>query len=198
MSKYDFEHLGAYRHAVDLDDDNQPPPCEVLLVGEDNPQSAWPSHALYPYPVGCAGYNFAENITGVGTSHQLATWRTNLCNPNWSAPKARERATALVLTPGVPWRVIVMLGRKVSRAFEKALDRYIEKPELILPFSVKRAVHRVNFAGKVATESDIDWIMLVSLPHPSGRCREWNDLATVHRARALLARVAPEWYGELG
>jgi hypothetical protein len=32
---------------------------------------------------------------------------------------------------------------------------------------------------------------LLYLPHPSGRCRIWNQAASVHRARALVATYAP-------
>jgi hypothetical protein len=42
----DLEHLGAHRRSDIFG------PCEVLLVGEDNPQSAAPEHALYPWPPG--------------------------------------------------------------------------------------------------------------------------------------------------
>lgn len=189
MSRGTHEHLGAWRY----DPDNQP--CDVLLVGEDNPQSSNPSDALYPYPVHCAGWNFAENIANVGTGHQLATWRTNLCAGRWAAKEARARARALVVTEGVPWRVIVMLGRKVADAFRYANPTTsIPTIEKFEPFTVTRIIHRVN-PSPAPTKADLDWIALVSLPHPSGRCRDWNNPANVHRARALLASVAPSWYG---
>src|SRR6185312_14593546 len=80
-------------------------------------------NALFPYPVGCAGHRYAELITDVGAATHLATWRTNLCNPRWSMNAARARADLLLRTPGTPWSVIVMLGRKVSDAFARATKR---------------------------------------------------------------------------
>lgn len=183
----DAESCGAWRY--DLPDHE----CPVLLVGEDNPRSEDPRHALYPYPVHCAGYNFAENIANVGVGHQLATWRTNLCNPTWSIRAAVERARELVDAPGVPWRVIIMLGTKVSGAFERALADRFSPPLKVQPFTTHRVVRRVLEGSR--TRAEIDWMLLVSLPHPSGRCRAWSNPAQIHRARALLASASPEWYG---
>lgn len=171
-SSHRFEHLGAHRY--DLDHDRA---CPVLLVGEDNPLSVAPECALYPYPAGCAGYRFAEDIANVGTGHHLATWRTNLCSPRWSARAARERAEVL-LAKDAPWKVIVMLGRKVARAFATAVDG--DASAEVEPFCGAA----VEPEGK----------LLISLPHPSGRNRIWNDLAQVHRARKTLADAAPDWY----
>jgi hypothetical protein len=181
------EFLGAHRYDVDQRH------CPVLLVGEDNPHSEDPKDALYPYPVGTAGYNLAENITDVGVGHQLATWRTNLCSPRWSAKAARERALALVKAPGVPWRVIIMLGAKVASAFKSALESTHVDIKLE-PFTTYRALHSID--DKSSFFAKLEWITLVSLPHPSGRCRVWKDEAQVHRARVLLATAAPTWYGD--
>lgn len=188
MTPSDAEHTKAYRY------DDLARPCPVLVVGEDNPQSADPREALYPYPVGCAGYNYAENIANVGSSHHLATWRTNLCNPTWNKKQAELRALDLVIAEGVPWRTIVMLGRKVAGAFAGALSAY-NPPLKFAPFTITRVLHRVRECP-TPTAADLDWIQLVSLPHPSGRCREWGNPVNVHRARALLAAAAPGWYGE--
>jgi hypothetical protein len=180
MNPYRKEFAGAHRYTVGDE------ACPVLLVGEDNPYSAAPENALFPYPIGCAGFNFAEKITGFGSSHQLATWRTNLCSPRWSAAAARERALALVVTEGVPWRVIVMLGRKVAGAFAKGLEQMYNPPPEFAPFTKTQMLRLTGH-----------WITFVSLPHPSGRCPAWNDLASAPRARALLAAAAPTWYGDV-
>lgn len=197
MSRYDREFLGAHRY--DVDDDRH---CPVLIVGEDNPHGADPRHALYPYPPGCAGDRLADVILDVGSAHQLATWRTNLCSPRWSTVAARERARALVCADDVPWRVIVMLGRKVAEAFRYVnpqVDRYpglIAPNEVCPPFTTQRVLHRIG-AHPGPGRADLDWITLVSIPHPSGRCREWNFPSNVQRARALLSQVAPTWYGAI-
>jgi hypothetical protein len=183
-----YGFLDAYRY----DPGDEEGACDVLLVGEDNPQSSAPEDALYPYPIGCAGHNFAENIADVGMARHLATWRTNLCNPAWSAKAAAERARQLVVADGVPWRTIVMLGVKVARAFGSGLKMYNGLSYVFEPFTSGRVLHRVRENSSPA-KADLDWITLVSLPHPSGRCRVWNDAGQVHRARALLAEVSP-WY----
>jgi hypothetical protein len=183
------EHLGCHRY--DLEGTS----CPVLLVGEDNPLSINPADALYPYPVGCAGYNFAENIANVGSGHQLATWRTNLCLGRWSTKAARERAAALVLTGGVPWRVIVALGRRVGDAFERALSNY-DPPLEVEPFTTNRVLNAAHRNEIPDPALKLDWITLVSLPHPSGRNQIWNRPDQVHRARGLLASAAPTWYGD--
>jgi hypothetical protein len=126
-------------------------------------------------------------------SRHLATWRTNLCNPRWSVVAAEQRAWDLFGTEGVPWRTIVMLGAKVADAFARAIRR-VHCTEKFEPFTKHRVLHRVLPGGSLLNPADLDWITLVSLPHPSGRCRVWNDAGQVHRARALLAEVSP-WYG---
>src|SRR5271154_3443225 len=89
----------------------------VLFVGENNPYGAAPEFALYCYPPGCAGYRL-RRIFGLPQHQYLALHRTNLCVGDWSKARAQQRAAEL-LSPGVSWDVIVLLGRKVTEVFEK-------------------------------------------------------------------------------
>jgi hypothetical protein len=86
--------------------------------------------------------------------------RANLCAGRWSAASA-SAAAAEISRSGAP--AIVLLGAKVCAAFgldyEPFTARYLASPRLVV------------------------------LPHPSGRCRAWNEAAAVDRARAAL-RVA--------
>ena len=170
--------------------------CPVLLVGEDNPQSSEPHYALFPYPEGCAGHRLAEHITGMGSANQLATWRTNLCNPRWSTPKAVERAHDLLFYADRPWTTIVALGKKVADAFQRVLKP--SAPELKLePFTAHLLDMRGRYIGPRKREDkplEMD-ITLVSIPHPSGRNRIWNDPSQSARAKQLLALAAPTWFG---
>jgi hypothetical protein len=138
----------------------------VLLLGEDNPQSADPEHALFPHPPGCAGARLQTNIMGISMRNYLGMWRTNLCQGKWSARKAGARAAEL-LVPNMPWSTIILLGRKVADAagYEDPL------------FTV-----RVTHDGRVK---------LISLPHPSGRNRAWNDAYNIARARSMLIDAVP-------
>jgi len=143
--------------------------CRVVLIGEANPYGSAPEFALYCYPPGCAGYRL-RRILGLPQHKYLAIHRTNLCPTDWSTREARRRAQLLVADPSAPWRVLVMLGRKVADAFG------YEKP---------------FFTHDVATRTDGE-MHLVSLPHPSGRNTVWNDGRLVTRAREILRELAPE------
>lgn len=146
----------------------------VLLVGEDNPYGAEPEFALYCYPPGCAGYRL-RRILGLPQHQYLALRRTNLCVGGWSTKAARSRAWELLTAcdPTAPPSVMVLLGRKVTETFEKvALD----------------GVELVPFATKTCCPG----MLLVSLPHPSGRnAALWTPKARA-RAREILREVVPE------
>ena len=143
----------------------------VLLLGEDNPYGSDPEFALYCYPVGCAGYRL-RRILGLPQHQYLALHRKNLCDGSWSKERAKERAFEL-LSPESPWKVIVLLGRKVTETFEKVT---LDAP--LVPFST-----RVCCPG----------MTLVSLPHPSGRnAASWSSPKLHDRARQILRELAPE------
>lgn len=86
-----------------------------LLVGEDNPQSHDPRHALYPYPPGCSGERLCRLVMGLSHHEYLRSFdRVNLCAKKWGTREARENAGKLVQVRLSP---IVMLGAKVRDAF---------------------------------------------------------------------------------
>lgn len=143
----------------------------VLLCGEDNPYGADPDFALYCYPPGCAGYRL-RRILGLPQHQYLSLHRTNLCVGGWSKEQAKRRALEL-LSPDAPWRVMVLLGRKVTEIFEHV---------------ALSGVPLVAFSSRVCSPS----LTLVSLPHPSGRnAAAWNLQARA-RTRQLLRELAPE------
>jgi hypothetical protein len=144
----------------------------VLLIGENNPYGSEPEFALYCYPPGCAGYRL-RRIFGLPQHQYLALHRKNLCDGDWSKEAAKKRAFE-ILSPHAPWRVIVLLGRKVTEVFESvALD-----DAKFVPFST-----RVCCPG----------MTLVSLPHPSGaNAGSWSGDKPRARAREIMREVAPE------
>lgn len=146
---------------------------QLLLVGEDNPVSSAPQYALYPYPPNCAGARLCNMILGLSEDEYLALWRTNLCTPSWSQRQAGHRALEL-LSVDVPWTRLVLLGRKVAKVFEP-----ITVAKSLEPFSISR----IEINSRVFT--------IASLPHPSGRCREWNDVNNYGRARDVMKTLAP-------
>jgi len=146
----------------------------ILLCGEDNPYGSAPEFALYCYPSGCAGYRL-RRILGLPQHQYLALRRTNLCVGGWSTKAARSRARELLVTcdPVAPPSVLVLLGRKVTEAFEEV------------------ALAGAPLAA-FSTWTCCSGTILVSLPHPSGRNLVWNQPWARDRARQLLREVAPE------
>lgn len=152
---------------------------QILLIGEDNPQSVAEEHALYPYPVNCAGERLCNRILALPFTEQyLSIWRTNLCVGSWSDKQAGKRAWEL-LAADAPWSKLVLLGRKVSKIFEPICNVTLE------PF----AIGRIDTGHRTFT--------VASLPHPSGRCREWNISTNYERARGVMRALAPDiaWGG---
>lgn len=141
----------------------------VLLLGENNPYGSDPQFALYCYPPGCAGYRL-RRIFGLPQYQYLGLHRANLCEGDWTMGEARRRAKIYTADPSAPWRVIVMLGRKVADAFD--YDR---------PFFTHDVMPMTG--GEMT---------LVSLPHPSGRNTVWNDKRLVDRARDIMRELAPD------
>lgn len=130
-----------------------------LLVGEANPYGADPEFALYPLPEQASGARLAR-ILGMQKTEYLRTFdRVNLCPRFWSAREARERALWIA---NEPRSVIVLLGSQVTRAFG---EKYV-------PFTTSR-----RDEGRTTR---------VILPHPSGRCRLWDEPDAIGRARAAV------------
>jgi len=162
----------------------------LLLLGEDNPISMAPEHALYPLPEGCAGNRLCDRILAVSRQTYLAIWRTNLCVEKWSRKAARNRAMNLVVS-SAPWRTVILLGSKVTQIFNKAFEN-----ELAGGSSSVGRGKIAPFTHARATVDDADFLF-VSLPHPSGRNPFWNDPRNAVAARRLLAEIVPEYpWGE--
>lgn len=133
-----------------------------LLVGELNPYGADPEYALFPFPRGASG-NRLRQILGMTDREYLEAFdRANLCDVKWDVRIARRRIREL-LSEGHPF--YILLGRRVSDAF--------------------------GFVGwfplTTAKLSGLPTVLF--FPHPSGRCRAWNDPENVRRARELIREV---------
>lgn len=149
----------------------------ILLLGEDNPQSTRPEHALVPWPDNCAGHRLMARIFGIPEQLYLAMRRTNLCCPTWSVAEARARAAA-ILRNAERDSLIVALGAKVRDAIHHPY-RAAGKP----PAFFTATQHGPVCGG--------GFVNVVHLPHPSGRNQIWNDSAQIARARDILREVAP-------
>ena len=169
-------HEGACREAPDGTHSS------VLLVGEDNPLSSHPSYALINFPARCAGWNMCFKILGMTEESYPALWRTNLCTPGWNKKQARMRAIELARSDH-PWKLIVMLGRKVAEAFSVWTGGVALEP----------------FTHQYVGDGEDDVVelrrpTLLSLPHPSGRNLVWNDPQCVQTARNLMDKLSA-WHG---
>lgn len=133
-----------------------------LLVGEQNPYGADERYALWPDPKGCAGWRLCHKVFGMGETQYLRVFdRTNLCNGPWTLEEARRKAQVIAGRRHGP---LILLGAKVCQAFNLPYA----------PFSVQ-----TSFLGPDRA--------IYILPHPSGRCRTWNEPDAAERARKLIA-----------
>jgi hypothetical protein len=148
------------------------------LVGESNPYQLPgddPEHEydLFPAPDGSAGQRLAQVILGLSRPDYLRLLnRRNLLSGKWSVPRARQAATELFVNSwkaafdaGWPTPALILLGAKVSAAFGRPFA----------PFTAETVTCPVTGERRYVT-----------LPHPSGLSRGWNDPDAYRRARALV------------
>lgn len=129
-----------------------------ILLGMNNPLSDDPKWALYPDPPGCAGHRLC-NFLGMGEILYLSAFeRRNLLNARtWKKVFASE--VAETLRPELTTRRVVFLGEEVSNCFDHADPHFVWR----------------------STPEGGRW---AKLPHPSGRCRFWNE--PIYRAAASV------------
>ena len=129
---------------------------KVLLVGESNPHS---DEALTLTPRGAAGDRLRRALGMTDEEYLRRFKRINLCRRTWDAAEADQVAANLYFEyrAGIGSGRMILLGARVARAFD-------------LPYDVFKNV----LPG------------VVVFPHPSGRCRSWNDPLTVLQAREVV------------
>jgi hypothetical protein len=88
--------------------------------------------------------------------------RISLCADIWDAPHASAAAERITARP------LVLVGARACRAF-----RVPYRPFKMIATDLGR-----DQGGSILV-----------LPHPSGRCREWNHPTAVQRARQALRRL---------
>lgn len=131
---------------------------KVLLVGESNPYGTAPEFALYPAPQRSAGYRLCVEILQLPRKAYLETF--DRCN----------------LIEGPKW--------SVPRAREAA-GRLTHTRRVLLGAKVA-AAHGVDFKPFTRL-AHAGWRGVI-LPHPSGRCRLWDEQPNaIDFARALVA-----------
>lgn len=155
----------------------------VVIVGESNPYGGTPEDALDPSPDGASGHRLML-IMGLRASTYRALRRVNLCaGEHWCMRDAKVTAAALLPTLSST-DVVVGLGTRVADAFN--MRGFHNRSRL---FTDDFLLVRVEeLPGEIRVHS----ATYVCLPHPSGRCRAWSAPDAKWRARALLAKHAPD------
>lgn len=148
-----------------------------VIVGESNPFGGDEYFAMFPEPQGCAGDRLCRLVMGLQQETYLKQFqRVNLLRGDrWSAPRAREAASALCARFQGS-RVWVLLGKKVAEAFS------------LQGHTAPAVLNSGTMFGNTA----------VLLPHPSGRNRAWHDpLLRLHCRDALAGQLPSIPFGEL-
>jgi hypothetical protein len=100
----------------------------------------------------------------------------------WPARVARERATELYRSGSLAGREVVLLGRRVARAFGRGLSPHFDQ---LHPSEYFSSVYPTVPDGRGGWARACVWLA----PHPSGRSRWWNDPANRSRAVAFFSRL---------
>ena len=146
----------------------------VVLVGEDNPHGDDQKMALFPYPPQSAGARLCEVILEMRKGEYLRRFkRRNLCRGKWSAQEAGESAAALLDQARRDDLALVLLGAKVLAA-----SGWDWKREEVVGQSLVFRPLYLDPAGA-----------LLAIPHPSGRCRRWNDPRVALAAREAILSI---------
>lgn len=153
-------HLGVDRDAIGWHQ-------SAAIIGEAPGRNTSPKLPLFPFPASSAGGRLMA-YSGMKPTNYLATFhRRNVQTvlAPWSAPHARELATYIErdMVDAKIHRVL-LLGTRVGAAFE--------------------------VGGLWSTLTTTSGITYFVIPHPSGRCRVYNDEPARARARAALRWAA--------
>lgn len=133
----------------------------VLVVGESSPYGA-EADPLGLLPRGASGDRLRQVLGLSDVDYLEHVGRRNLCRGFWSEYQARQEARDVLRSSAV--RVVVLLGTKVREAFRG--------PPLY---------------GTARREDKV----LLTIPHPSGSCRSWNDGDASVKAIGILRKLAP-------
>jgi len=150
------------------------PSYRAVLVGEANPLGGDPRAALFPKPIGSAGWRLCHKVLGLSPFEYCDQFhRVNLCPVGWCLADARVRAVEVAVEayahdwdPSASPVPLVLLGAKVAQAFRVPYE----------PFTV----------GSWLAPGGAFSVRYASLPHPSGLCRAWNVSGAYERARGLV------------
>jgi hypothetical protein len=171
---------------------------KTILCGMNNPYGSDPKYALYPAPERCAGWNLWQILAYYAQlNYGEKIWRMDyaecfdrrnlLTGSTWS--KKEARAAAADATSAFKGRRVIILGVQPAEA-------------LGLPRTVLGQWHDIQvhhdpaslFSDEIGfslgAEPVADKFSYTCLPHPSGRCREYN----LENTRTVAGRVLYDEY----
>lgn len=151
----------------------------ALLVGEDNPYTDVPEMALHPDLKGAAGSRLALILETPPATFAAAFARVNLCAGGWDRAAAGAAADALFKEQALSGQPTILLGARVCRAFG-------------LEFRSFSTFEAVRWLGLEGGGGEALTMRGAILPHPSGRCRIWNEPANRAMAAATVAAALLE------
>lgn len=145
-----------------------------VLVGMNNPLSSDPKYALYPHPVNCTGWRiwkmmYESSLGTVSKSDYIGAFerRNILSQKTWSAREAGVAGRALM--DELSGRTIVFFGVQTLRAVGLPRPSWGEwRSYCWLPDALT---------------------IYTLMPHPSGRCHEYNDPAMRERLGLMLRNL---------
>jgi hypothetical protein len=153
----------------------------VLVVGEVVPEGVSREDAMALGVPGGSGNRLLRVLGMTEGDFSEYLERVNLCLEKWGLEEAEASVDRLLGEYGSRYRYFLLLGIKVRRAFA-GRTRFLP-------------VGRYCHLGYLPEEK----LTLLSIPHPSGRCRSWNDPSAITEVRKVLVAVAGRyvpWGGE--
>lgn len=170
------------------------------LVGMNNPLSDRPEMALWPSPPGCTGWRIwkmLEDHGGVGPQDYVEAFdRVNILNSQeFSARRARAAAADLLRRLGGRTRVVVLGAAPLAALRLPPLQPGHWHQFWRVPPAPEPTAHGPKPIDPEAMAARL--IRYTCLPHPSGRCRWYNDHDNRRLARHLLWDLWTEWQDEI-
>lgn len=168
--------LAAIKLGVKLDAIDGPP--VAAIIGEaPGVNTSW-KLPVFPFPSNSAGGRLLKYSELDAAAYLGKFIRKNLYThlEPWSIPTAREKAAEIV-SLFQSWRVlrVVLLGKRVGEAF--GLRLWETGSTTAMDFGVGAPPRSFGVA-------------VTCIPHPSGRCREYNDEDAIRRTKATLRWAA--------
>ncbi len=164
-----------------------------LLVGLHNPLSPKPEHALYPRPEGCTGWRLLRMLGPAYTERDylrafdrvdLLDHHEQVGGKGYAARLRWARVRLLEHVIAGRYETVVLLGTDVWRAVlgprELASGRKMRPPWCLW--------EEVPVGGRV--------VRFLTLPHPSGRNRWYQDRVNEAAARRALRQLAEDSLAE--